>query len=220
MITTIEPRLWIDKSQTSLLDACVQTWSQAYRQTWSYYNRQQLSEKEIYQKLSQTTNFTSHQIASLLNKVKLEHSKFKGLTKQQLKQTQAKIDQVQKFILKQHQITSSLKSSAAKIQAAKLLIDQKNKKLNRLYRSSKVLQKRIDTNTFKLCFGSSALFKQQPEHSSKRFRLNKEQKVYASQDEWRRDWELARENIIFSVGHKAAFFGNKELQYNPARTVY
>ena len=215
MITTIETRLWLDESQTSLLDACMQTWSQAYRQTWSYYNRQQLSEKDIYQKLSQTTNFTSHQIGSLIHKVKAEHMKLKGLTKQQLKQTHAKIDQVQTFILKQHKNLTSPKSSAAKIQAAKLLTIQKNKKLNRLYRSSKVLQKRIDTNTFKLCFGSSTLFKQQPDHFTKRFRLSPQQKAYTSQEEWRTDWVLSRQNIILSVGHQTAFFGNKELQYNP-----
>lgn len=133
---TIETRLRLNDHQESLLDSCVQTWAQAYRQTWSYFNRQQLSEKEIYQKLSQMTNFTSHQIGSLINKVKAEHKKIKAMTQTQLNQIHAKIDQIQKFILKKNdEVTKSKAKGFTKeyppLKRAKdlFLIHQKTKKL-------------------------------------------------------------------------------------------
>ena len=85
MITTIETRLMLDKTQESEIDSCVVLWSTYYRKTWKLWNNQKLSETDIYHKLMGLNLLTSEQVGSLINKVKTEHSKIKELTKSQLK---------------------------------------------------------------------------------------------------------------------------------------
>jgi hypothetical protein len=205
------------------------------------FNNKHLSESDIYHQLINSNLFTSKQVSSLINKVKTEHSKFKELTKTQLKQHQVKLDNITKFISKESKLIQKkskdiikLKSDLLKFKAknnsvklkethAKIAdliqsikkkqftIQQKSIKINRLNRSINILQTRIDKNTFKLCFGSSQLLKQRPGNNKDKFRLNSNQKPYTSIDIWKKDWDLSRNNIWFSIGDKKKPQGNAEI---------
>ncbi len=254
MITTIETRLKLDKEQESIIDSCSLLWSQYYRKTWVMLNNKQMLEKDIWHNLMNTKLFTSNQVDSLLNKVKTEHSKFKELTKTQLKKHQAKLDNVNKFVDKESKliikndnsiiklkenlikinkdrnidkdIVSSLMQTHSKISKLinsnknkKFTIKQKTIKLSRLKRSINLLQKRIKKNTFKLCFGSSSLLKQRPGNHKDKFRLTSNQKPYKNLTDWQKDWEISRNNIIYSIGRKTKPQGNAEIQYYPESKV-
>ena len=107
------------------------------------------------------------------------------------------------------------------IKKKNLVLFNKKVKLNRLKRSINVLEQRIKFNKFKLCFGSSQLLKQRPGSFSDQFRLTQEQNKYKNKDfnvnlaAWEKDWDLARNNIWFSIGDKKAPKGNAEIQYDP-----
>ena len=233
MITTIETRLRLDKTQESEIDSCVLLWSKYYRKCWALWNNQKLSETEIYHKLIGLNLFTSEQICSLINKVKTEHSKIKELTKSQLKQKKSKLDNINKFIVKESKLISKYEKDIIELKSKKkldytkisklvnsikkkqLVINQKSIKVNRLNKSIKLIQNRIDSNTFKLCFGSSTLLSQRPGNHTDKFRLNNNQKVYESLTEWEKDWDLSRNNIWYSVGRASKPQGNAEIQYYP-----
>ena len=98
MIHTIETRLKLNETQELLVNSCVVLWSSYYRKIWKLWNNQQLKETEIYHELMNLNLFTSRQIGSLINKVKIEHAKIKELSKTQLKQQKAKLLNITKFI--------------------------------------------------------------------------------------------------------------------------
>jgi len=233
MINTIETRLRLNKTQESIIDFCVALWSWGYRKTWKLLNNKKLSETDTYHDLMGLNLFTSEQVSSLINKVKTEHSKIKELTKTQLKQHISKLENINKFITKEYKLIDKHKKEIIKLKSAKkldytkiakltnsikkkqLILNQKSSKVNRLNKSIKIIQKRIDTNTFKLCFGSSQLLNQRPGNYSDKFRLNNQQKVYDNLEDWKKDWELFRNNIWLSVGKKTKPQGNSEIQYYP-----
>ena len=101
MINTIETRLKLDITQESIIDSCVNLWSEYYRKVWKLWNNQHLSETDIYHQIMSFNLLTSNQVNSLINKVKTEHSKIKELTKTQLKQHKSKLENINKFIAKE-----------------------------------------------------------------------------------------------------------------------
>ena len=111
------------------------------------------------------------------------------------------------------------------IQKKNLVLCQKKIKLNRLQKGIHILEQRIAKNIFKLCFGSSQLLSQRPGNYSDKFRLTKEQKIYKDKKEeinlthWKKDWNLARNNIWISIGDKHKPQGNAEIQYDPENKV-
>ena len=117
-----------------------------------------------------------------------------------------------------HERLSKLNHS---IKKKNLVLFNKKIKLRRLKRSIFILEKRIKFNKFKLCFGSSQLLKQRPGSFSDQFRLTKEQNKYKNKNininlaDWEKDWDLARNNIWFSIGDKKTPQGNAEIQYDP-----
>lgn len=233
MINTIETRLMLNKTQESEIDSCVSLWSEYYRKTWKLWNNQHLSESQIYHKLMNLNLLTSYQVKSLINKVKTEHSKLRELSKSQLKQLQSKSDNLAKFIAKESKLIIKYQKELAKLKSSskldyskisklnnsikkkQLLLSNKDIKLIRLNKSIDVIQKRINSNTFKLCFGSSALLSQRPGNYLDKFRLIDSQKVYSSLSDWKKDWDLSRNNIWISIGSKEKPQGNSEIQYYP-----
>ena len=230
MFTTIETRLKLDTIQENHINNMIIDWAKYYHQAWSLYNRQQQSEKQIYDVLIQN-KITSHQIKSIINKVKIEHSKIKALTISQAKNQVDKINQLNNFIQKSEQelITlnanikilklsnsvnhNKLSLSINKYKKLIFTIEKKKQKLDRLNTLLAIKQKRINSNNFKLCFGSSSLFKQQ--HGKSKHRKSKEQIIYKDKESWRKAWSLARVNQIYSTGdlNKPQF--NQEIQYYP-----
>ena len=107
------------------------------------------------------------------------------------------------------------------IKKKNLVLFNKKIKLRRLQKSIHILEKRINFNKFKLCFGSSQLLKQRPGSFSDQFRLTKEQNKYKNKNininlaAWQKDWDLARNNIWISIGDKNKPQGNAEIQYDP-----
>ncbi len=235
MINTIETRLFLDKPQESEIDSCVRLWSEYYRKTWVLWNNKKLSESEIYHQIMSLNLLTSEQVGSLVNKVKTEHSKIRELSKTQLKQIQSKLDNINKFISKESKTLIKYQKDLLKLKSSKkldydkisnltktiqkkqLLLNNKNIKVKRLTKSIDIIQKRIDTNTFKLCFGSSALLSQRPGNHKDKFRITDNQKVYKDNEVklWKSDWDLSRNNIWYSVGDKKKPQGNAEIQYYP-----
>lgn len=251
MINTIETRLKIDTTQEDILDSCVLLWSTYYRKTWKHWNNQQLTETAIYHQLMDLNLFTAAQVSSLINKVKTEHAKIKELSKTQLKQKKAKLNNIAKFISTeqsniqrfQNEINNlkvklknyssgKVKEPKAKIherinklthsiQKKSLVLHQKKNKLKRLQKGIYILEQRIAKNTFKLCFGSSQLLSQRPGNNTDKFRLTQEQNKYKNKDlkvnlsNWKKDWNLARNNSWISIGDKNYPQGNREIQYNP-----
>ena len=233
MITTIETRLRLEPQQEHLLHACVEMWSSFYRTTWRLFNNHHCSEKEIYDRLMADGALNSHQVKSLINKVKGEHAKLKALTKTQLIQQQNKASLVEKFIakLKQELSAGNAKIAGLKqkktnhhsqihllqadIKKKRLLLHAKMLKFQRITKRIHIMGERLSRNTFKLCFGSRDLFRQQPGFHTDAYRLTKEQKVYDSKEQWLDDWRKARNNILYSVGDKNKPQGNAELQYYP-----
>ena len=245
MITTIETRLKLDLTQESTINSCVRLWSEYYRKTWAMLNNKHLEEKVIWHNLMDSKLFTSNQVDSLINKVKTEHSKIKELTKFQLKQHQSKLGNINKFISKESKLIITLNKNIGKlkkellafkrlnnivktketyfkiakannsIKKKQLVINSKSIKVNRLIKSINLLKARIDKNTFKLCFGSSQLLKQRPGNHCDKFRLASNQKPYKSVDDWNKDWDLSRNNILISIGRKTKPQGNSEIQYYP-----
>ena len=231
MINTIETRLKLDLKQESEIDYCLLLWSTFYRKVWKLWNNLKLSETEIYHQLINLNLLTSEQIGSLINKVKTEHSKIKELTKSQLKLKKSKLDNINKFIKKEDKLIKKYQKELSTLKSAKslnypkiaklsnsikkklLLIKQKSIKVNRLNKSIKIIQLRIDSNTFKLCFGSSKLLSQRSGNHSDKFRLNSNQKVYTDLSDWKSDWDLSRNNIWYSVGRASKPQGNAEIQY-------
>ncbi len=228
MINTIETRLKLDITQESDIDSCVILWSEYYRKVWKLWNNQHLSETDIYHLIMSFNVLTSEQVGSLINKVKTEHSKIRELTKTQLKQHKSKLENINKFIAKESKLITKYNKDIIKLKSVKkldyskiskltnsikskqLVLKQKSIKIKRLNKSINIIQKRIDTNTFKLCFGSSTLLKQRPGNYSNKFRLNKQQKVYDNTADWNKDWDLARNNILISIGDKNKPQGNAE----------
>lgn len=233
MINTIETRLLLNKPQESEIDSCVVLWSKIYRKVWKLFNNQKLSETDIYHQIMSLNLLTSYQVRSIINKVKTEHSKIKELTKSQLKQKKSKLEHINKFIIKESKLISKYEKEILKLKASKkldyskisklnnsikkkqLVLSNKQIKVNRLTKSINLIQQRIETNTFKLCFGSSDLLKQRPGNHTDKFRISKEQKVYSNLSDWKKDWDLSRNNIWYSVGRSAKPQGNAEIQYYP-----
>lgn len=233
MINTIETRLRLDLTQESGIDSCVILWSEFYHKIWKLWNNNHLSESDIYHQIMSLNLLTSEQVGSLINKVKTEHSKIKELSKVQLKNHQSKLDNINKFISKESKLITRYKKDIITFKSKKkldypkiaklnnsiykksLAIAQKKIKVNRLTKSINLIQQRINTNTFKLCFGSSQLLKQRPGNHSDKFRISKEQKVYNNLSDWKKDWDLSRNNIWYSVGRASKPQGNAEIQYYP-----
>ena len=143
------------------------------------------------------------EISNLKVKLKNDHN----TTKVILKEPKNKI----------HERISKLNYS---IKKKNLVLLNKKIKLRRLKRSIHILEQRIKFNKFKLCFGSSQLLKQRPGSFSDKFRLTQEQNKYKNKDfnvnlaAWEKDWDLARNNIWFSIGDKNKPQGNAEIQYD------
>ena len=233
MISTIETRLKLNDLQESEIDLCILLWSQFYRKIWKLWNHQKLSETEIYHQIKGLNLLTSEQIGSLIYKVKAKHNKIKDLTKVQYKQKQSKLEQIEKFIVKKQKIIDKYKKEVLQLKSSQKLDYQKIAKLNqsihkkqlvlaskkmkihRLTKSIRIIQQRIKSNTFKLCFGSSELLRQRPGSHTDKFRMTKEQKIYDTIEDWKKDWDLARNNIWYSVGRASKPQGNAEIQYIP-----
>lgn len=270
MITTIETRLRVDLAQAQVLDESIDLLSWAYRKMWSLYNREKKTESEIYHTMMSLNTLTCQQVKSLIYKIKGDRNRLREITKTQLKQSQERLEQVQKFCDKKtqqikdhealilklkkpepskslmakqsstnktaltHQIKELPSQSPAlmtpykkldhkkiasltkSISNTKRLLKAKNQKIKRISEFIDTLKTRIDSNTFKFCFGSSKLLSQKPGNAKDRFRQKAFQKPYASVQEWQADWNLARNNQWFSVGDKSQPQGNPEVQYDPA----
>lgn len=188
MITTIETRLKINLMEEHLLNSSIKLLSSSFRKAWKLFNNLKYSKSQIYHELMKTNYFASKQVDSIIIKVTTEHSKLKELTKTQIVQLDSKIKNITKFVEKSQkqieknnhfitQLKTSLSKSKTKTnyyteinklvisnQKKSLLLFNKQKKLTRLTKKINILQKRVKTNTFKLCFGSSDLLKQRPGH--------------------------------------------------------
>jgi len=75
MVNTIETRLKLDLTQELDINSCVSLWSEFYRKIWVMFNNLHLEENVIWHKLMNTNLFNSHQVISIINKVKSDGNK-------------------------------------------------------------------------------------------------------------------------------------------------
>lgn len=226
--------------EEQLLNSSINLLSSSFRKAWRLFNNLKYSKSQIYHELMKTNYFTSKQVDSIIIEVTTEHNKLKELTKTQIVQLNSKIKNISKFVEKSQkqieknnhfitQLKTNLSKSKSKAnyyteinklvisnQNKSLLLFNKQKKLTRLTNKINILQKRVKTNTFKLCFGSSDLLRQRPGHHTDKHRLNQQQKPYSTIEDWKAAWDLSRNNCWFSVGSKDKPQGNAEIQYYPA----
>ena len=178
----------------------------------------ELSKTQLKQKKAKLTNIAKF-IKKEQSNIQRFHNEINNL-KVKLKNHSAGNDTEHKT--KIHEIITKLTHS---IQKKSLVLYQKKIKLNRLQKSIDILEKRISCNKFKLCFGSLQLLSQRPGNHSDKFRLTKEQNKYKNKDlkvniaNWKKDWDLARNNIWISIGDKHKPQGNAEIQYDPQTRI-
>ena len=174
----------------------------------------ELSKTQLKQKKLKITNITKF-IQKEQSNIQRFHDELSNLKVKLNNYSSGKIKEPKTKI---HEKINKLNHS---IQKKSFVLYQKQIKLNRLIRSINVLEQRIAKNTFKLCFGSSQLLKQRPGNYSDKFRLTQEQNKYKNKEfkvnlsAWKKDWDLARNNIWISIGDKKAPQSNREIQYNP-----
>jgi IS605 OrfB family transposase len=88
-------------------------------------------------------------------------------------------------------------------------VAQKTRVLAAKEGSLKTLDADIAAKRYRLCFGSKKLLAQRPAAH------NAETTPFASVEDWRKAWSVARDGQWWSVGRTAAPQGNAEVQWNP-----
>ena len=237
-MTTIETRLKLTAKEQAEIDQCVVDWSQGYRMAWSRLNTKKEAEIDVKHHLNTTNRWTAYQVGSMIQMVRGETRKTRALTKTQLTQQTEKLKKVIETIEKLETNQKMAKSVLSQLKQAKTkkyatiglqikrmekleaALENKRAQAKRLAQAIATFEKRIEENTYAVCFGSKKLLGQRPGgHKQTTYATTQAQKPYNSLDDWRKDWELARNNTWYSVGDKSKPFGNGEIQYDPMRAT-
>lgn len=100
---------------------------------------------------------------------------------------------------------SKFKKTQVKYKKIKNNIHYTKRKIKQCEDSIKILEKDLDNNIIRMCFGEKELFQKQ-------FELQKNN--YKNHEEWLKDWREARSNQSFFLGSSDESYGNMNCQYN------
>ena len=215
---TFEARLTLTKDQEDLISGLCVAHSEAVRHALSATYRQGKDSKTVYAELVRF-GLTAKQAGSVQNvsemlfKRQLEADKYQKTqlenrilaTKKSIFNLETKLDKKKLSLL-------SLTGSAKKKAVIKIKDEHRNiifKKLSLKLKERKleILTNQLKNNKVKICFGSRKLLKQNP-------KINQDS-IYKTYDDWRREWDLRRNNSVVSIGCKSKPNGNPELQWDP-----
>jgi hypothetical protein len=204
-------------------------------------NRQQMREREIYA-ASTRKGFTSEQAGSLLIAVQMRYAALAELKKYELSQVKLSIEKRSSAIFEKSQKVLSLRKRQGKLRQrrdkyapasgkaqtkryvgvlvqlreidaelsfCKNWIAQKERVLRAKHGKLGALQREIDSKRYSLCFGSRKLLNQRPAAH------NADTTPFESLEQWRDQWDNARNGQWWTVGCTKKPSGNAEVQWLP-----
>lgn len=241
MLHTFETRLDVDQETVALLTANAAHWSWGLRKAWGLFYRQQLPKPQVYAILTKC-DFTSEQVGSLLIAAEMRHSGLVELKKYERDQLELAIFKRERAIRDKQKKIAALEKRQAKLwekrdklapkpgkpRSKKYLevlaklreipgelefcrswVAQKERVLEAKRSALRSLGADIEAGRCSLCFGSKKLLAQRPaEH-------NRTTTPFASLDDWRKAWDVARSGQWWSVGKTDKPQGNPEVQWLP-----
>lgn len=153
---------------------------------------------EVEGMIASTLELLKLSVSDYEQKIKKKYSQLKKLTEKRSKEVE---------FLTENNIPENRRLKAQKaIERIDFSLHQGKRRLKTLQDRLLGIQKRIDEQNPKLCFGSKKLFRSQ-------FHLDKSSQDYQKDfDQWKADWELARNHNIYLVGSKDETAGNQTCQ--------
>ncbi|HSV82944.1 MAG TPA: hypothetical protein VLK85_27420 [Ramlibacter sp.] len=243
MLHTFEAHLNPDPEMCRLLQSNAGHWSFGLRKAWSLAYGQGLSKAQVYAELSKL-GFTSKQVGSLQMSADMKHAALAQLKQHEIQQLELAISKRSAAISEKERKLKTLERRRAKVRtqrdkaapasgkersqkyrtALAVLRDvqseisfcrnwvkQKRRVLAAKWGKLHALRRQLDSGQFGLCFGSKELLRQRPgDH-------NAGETPFASVDEWRRAWDVARNGQWWAVGHTDQPSGNSEVQWLPEK---
>ena len=220
---TFETRLTLTKDQEELIYGLCIAHSEGIRHSFSAAYRQEKDAKTVYAELiimglTACQSTSAQNIAEMIFKRQLEADKYLKTqlgkrilsSKKVISQLELRLDK-QKITLSAAKDLSKKKIADKAIKSLKQVIVSKTKSLKLKERNLIILTNRLAKNKVKICFGSRTLLKQNP-------KINPDS-IYKSYTEWRKEWDLRRNNSVVSIGKKNVTGGNPELQWQPNERV-
>ena len=225
----------------ALLTANAAHWCWSLRKTWSLLYRQHLSKGQAYAVLTKC-DFTSEQVGSLLIAAEMRHAGLVELKKYEQGQLELAIAKRERAVRVKQKKIATLEKQQEKLRAtrgklapkpgkprskkyrevlAKLReiprelefcrdwVEQKERVLEAKRGSLKSLVASIEAGSYSLCFGSKKLLAQRPTAQ------NQGTTPFATLDDWRKAWDVARSGQWWSVGKTDKPQGNAEVQWLP-----
>ena len=219
---TFETRLTLTKDQENLLSGLCVAHSEGVRHALSATYRQGKDSKMVYAELirfglTACQSKSAQNVSEMLFKRQLEADKYQKTqlenrilaTKKSIFNLETKLDKKKLSLFSM--IGSAKKKSVIKIKFDKQTIILKKQSLKLKEQKLASLTKQLSNNKVKICFGSRKLFKQNP-------KINQDS-IYKTYDDWRKEWDLRRNNSTTSIGDKSKPNGNPEIQWQPANNV-
>lgn len=241
MLHTFETRLDVDRETAALLAANAAHWSWGLRKAWSLLYRQTLSKGQAYAALTKC-DFSSEQVGSLLIAAEMRHAGLLGLKKYEQGQLELAIAKRERAVRDKQKKIATLEKQQDKLRAKRdKLAPKSGKPRSKKYREAltklrefpkelafcrnwveqkeRVLEAKrgslqrlgtdIEAGRYSLCFGSKKLLAQRPTTD------NQDTTPFASVDDWRKAWDVARSGQWWSVGKTDKPQGNAEVQWLP-----
>ena len=215
---TFETRLTLTKDQEYLISGLCASHSEGVRHALSATYRQGKDAKTVYAELIRL-GLTAYQSSSAQNVSEMLFKRQLEADKYQKTQLENRIVYAKKSIFnletkldKKNISLFALTGSAKKKAIIKIKDERRNiilKKGSLKLKEKKLasLTNQIKNNKVKICFGSQKLLKQNP-------KINQDS-IYKTYEDWRREWNLRRNNSVVSIGCKSKPNGNPELQWEP-----
>ena len=220
---TFETRLTLTKDQERLVSGLCVAHSESVRHALAATYRQGKDAKTVYAELinlglTSAQTGSAQNVAEMLFKRQLEADKYQETqlekrilySKKNLSQLELRLDK-QKITLATTEDLSKQKIAEKSIKSLRQEISMKAESLKLKERNLDILTNRLAKNKVKICFGSRTLVKQNP-------KINPDS-IYKSYADWRKEWNLRRNNSVVSIGKKNVTGGNPELQWKPSEKV-
>ena len=219
---TFETRLTLTKDQEYLISGLCVAHSEGVRHAMSATYRQGKGSKTVYAELvrfglTAKQASSAQNVSEMLFKRQLEADKYlKTQLENRILATKKSIFNLETKQDKKKLSLFSMTGAAKKKAVIKIKDERQNiilKKLSLKLKEQKlvILTKQIANNKVKICFGSRKLLKQNP-------KINPDS-IYKTYEDWRKEWDLRRNNSVVSIGRKSKPNGNPELQWEPTSNI-
>ena len=219
---TFETRLTLTKDQKELISGLCVAHSEGVRHALSATYRQGKDAKTVYAELvrfglTAKQACSAKNVSEMLFKRQLEADKYQKTqlenriiyAKKSIFNLETKLD---KKKLSLFSMTGCAKKKAViKIKDERQNIILKKESLKLKEQKLANLTKQLANKKVKICFGSRKLLKQNP-------KINQDS-IYKTYKDWRKEWDLRRNNSTTSIGEKIKPNGNPEIQWEPTSNI-